>query len=73
MFLSAAHTVDVQAVEFKVRLGLIEARERIIRNGKQFGRLERRCGLQLDREPRHLAYHLLIGRDAVSSSLRRCA
>ena len=64
MLLTAAHAVDVPAVQLELRHSLIEAFQCIIRNCKQLGRLERRGGLQLDCKPRHLADHFLIGRNA---------
>ena len=64
MVAAAAHAVHRQPVVFERGRLAVKAVERLIVNGEQLGRFKRCRGLQLHREPRRLAHHLLIRGDA---------
>ena len=64
MLAAAAHPVKHQPVVFQLGLLGVKPVQGLLVDREQLGGLKRRRGLQLDREPRHLTDHLLIGRYA---------
>ena len=73
MLPAAAHAVDAQAVVFKLGRFGVQTVERFVVDCEQLGRFERGGRLKLDREARHLRYHLLISRNAgvlIAAALR---
>ena len=73
MLSAAANAVDIQAVQLQLRCFGVQTVHVLIADGEQLRGLKRGGRLNLDREARHLADHLLIGSDTgvlIAAALR---